>query len=192
MLWAALGTMRKGSVYVYDMYADIQVIEELRQIPNIAAPEIPPQEAIIFFCFNYTETGVFGMKDPCAFLDQIEEVGNEIVPFYKLIISEGANVHLNPNRNTGIVELMTESTGISTASSSIISLAQEIYKESEKIDKSVDETLDFWPVRWGIIDVDKERLSKYKAAIRKIKVLTTDVAETKITKRVLETLDQFW
>ena len=80
------------------MSSDIQVIEELRQIPTITAPEIRPQKVIS----KYTETGVFGLKKPCEFLDQIKEIGNEIVPLYKLVISEGANVHWNPNKNTGI------------------------------------------------------------------------------------------
>ena len=102
MLWATLGTIRKGSVYIYVMSSDIQVIEELRQIPTITAPEIRPQKVMFFFFSKYTETGVFGLKKPCEFLDQIEEIGNEIVPLYKLVISEGANVHWNPNKNTGI------------------------------------------------------------------------------------------
>ena len=102
MLWATFGTLRKGSVYIYDMHSDVEVIQELGRIPNITAPEIPSQNVTNYFLNNYTESGVFALKNPCEFLDQVEEIGNELVPFYKPFVSNAANAHWNPNRNSEV------------------------------------------------------------------------------------------
>ena len=210
MFWATLGTLRKGAVYVNDMSSDIQVIHELDMIPTITAPTIPANNVTNFFFDKYDQTGVFGLKDPCDFLDQIEEVGNEVVPFYKMFISKSANVHWNPTRNskfnlTSFFKI-SESMGRgfksnpkskllptnSSKPSSIKDFAEYILQKAEDGKMKLTDIEKSW--FYGLFGLDsvEDFTAMLNEALPRMRDMKVNVLEANITNQILKKLDAYW
>ena len=209
MLWATLGTLRKGAVYVNDMYSDIQVIHELNMIPTITTPTIPAKNVTNFFFYKYDETGVFGLKDPCDLLDQIEEVGNAMVPFYKSFISEAANVHWNPNRksdfNLTSFFKISESMGKgfkskpttkqqptnSSKPSRIKDFAEYLLSKAEEGHMKLEGIENSWFAGWFVDSVD-DFTALLDEALPRMREMKANVLEANITNTILKKLDAYW
>ena len=94
------GTAQKGFFYLYDIYTDVKVIKELESIPEIKTPA-PPINSLETFLLNYTkEHGIPALRKPCETLDVLEEIPNQVIPFYKPVVGDIANIHWNPTRNS--------------------------------------------------------------------------------------------
>ena len=100
VMLAVWGTMQKGFFYLYGIYTDVEVIRELKSIPNITMPKIPPVKIEKFLLKDIKEKGMPGLRKPCEALDVLEEIPNHVIPFYKQTVGDIANVHWNPARNS--------------------------------------------------------------------------------------------
>ena len=100
VILALWGTAQKGFFYLYDIYTDVKVIQELRDIPVMTMPKIPQASIQKFFLENMKERGIPALRKPCELLDTLEEIPNEGIPFYKQIAGGMANVHWNPTKNS--------------------------------------------------------------------------------------------
>ena len=102
---ATMTTAHKGAVYCYDIYSDVQVIRELKtNIVNFTLPEFNQIDNLFdkisdFLLEKVQNEGKLIKGESCELLDLIENV-LETLPFYKLVISNIAQVHWNPNRNS--------------------------------------------------------------------------------------------
>ena len=106
ILIATMTMLHKVVVYGYDIYTDAIVIDEIDQnIDNFKIPLLNSTELSFEVLRNFTldkigNKGVGTMKEPCEFLDLTEDVFDEHVPLYKMIVSQMGDVHWNPNKNT--------------------------------------------------------------------------------------------
>ena len=106
MIIAGCQILYKGSVYSYDMYSDVQVIKEIgNQLDNFKIPDISnlsnfTEYLVEFMLTEVQNHAMQGLSQPCEFLDLLEDmVGGELV-FYQTMISELANTHFNPAKNS--------------------------------------------------------------------------------------------
>ena len=100
VMLAVWGTAQKGFFYLYDIYTDVKVINELKDIPDITMPKIPKNKIGKFLLEDIKEKGILALRRPCEALDVLEEIPNQVIPFYKQTIGDIGNVHWNPTRKS--------------------------------------------------------------------------------------------
>ena len=102
---ASMTTAHKGAIYCYDIYSDVQVIRELdNNIVNFTLPELNQIDSLFdkiseFLLEKVQNEGKVVKGESCELLDLIENVLHSL-PFYELVVSNIAQVHWNPNRNS--------------------------------------------------------------------------------------------
>ena len=116
---ACFELLYKGTVYSADLYSDGRVLYELKvdhdsftmpEVGNLTNSSAAFQK---FFQETVPEKGISGLKYPCEVLDLLEEIVNGRLTFYKTLISEIANIHFSPNKQsshhiTEVFELMED------------------------------------------------------------------------------------
>ena len=109
IIFAILPLLFRMGIYSYDMYSDVQVIEELRQYEaNFQTPTFSQffnnqtntsQSLEKFFFSRFREYGLPVLTEPCELLDLLEVIPSERIPLYHYFIIDKAQIHWNPNRN---------------------------------------------------------------------------------------------
>ena len=104
-----VGLLFRVGIYMYDMHSDIEVIKELEEYeikfktPSFAdffgSRKIATEKLESFFLEKFQNDGFPVLTKPCELLDLIEEVAKEVLPLYKDLVVDLANIHWNPNRN---------------------------------------------------------------------------------------------
>ena len=103
---AVMGTMQKGSLYCYDMWSDINVVQELEEnvqnfkMPNFVEVDNIEQKITDFVLKKVQTSAVPAMKEPCELLDLIEDFADDAIPFYGNVVTKIAQVRWNPNRKS--------------------------------------------------------------------------------------------
>ena len=116
VILAVWGTAQKGFFYLYDIYTDVEVIRELDSMNNLTMPDVPREKIKKFLLEDVKKEGVPALRNPCEFLDVLEEIPANRIPFYKEVVMDIANVRWNPARNSTfevrqafeIAEILTE------------------------------------------------------------------------------------
>ena len=106
IMFATFMAVKKGLVYSYDMASDILVIKELGEsIDTFKIPDasqisnVTNVKLLDFFLKDVQDYGLPAVKEPCQILELIQQLCEDHIPLYKSLISDGANIHWNPNRN---------------------------------------------------------------------------------------------
>ena len=104
-----VGLLFRVGIYMYDMHSDIEVIKELEEYeikfktPSFAdffgSRKIATEKLESFFLEKFRKDGFPVLTEPCELLDLIEEVSKEVIPLYKDLVIDLAQIHWNPNNN---------------------------------------------------------------------------------------------
>ena len=104
-----VGLLFRVGIYMYDMHSDVKVIQELEEYeikfktPSFsdffASRKIATQKLESFFLEKFRKYGFPVLKEPCELLDLIEEVAKDLIPLYKDLVVDLAQIHWNPNLN---------------------------------------------------------------------------------------------
>ena len=95
---AVMGTMQKGSLYCYDMWSDVNVVQELEKnvqnfkMPNFVEVDNIEQKITDFVLKKVQTSAVPAMKEPCELLDLIEDFADDAIPFYGNVVTKIAQV----------------------------------------------------------------------------------------------------
>ena len=104
-----VGLLFRVGIYMYDMHSDVEVIKELREYeikfktPSFSdffvSRKIATEKLESFFLEKFRKDGFPVLTEPCELLDLIEEVAKELIPLYKDLVVDLAQIHWNPNQN---------------------------------------------------------------------------------------------